>query len=45
MTSLLTAPHQPDPYPLYAQLRAAHPGGLHHDTDLGVWAAERQVAD
>lgn len=44
MTSLLTAPHQPDPYPLYAQLRAAHPGGLHHDTDLGLWVASSAAA-
>lgn len=44
MTSLLTAPHQPDPYPLYAQLRAAHPSSLHHDAELGLWVASSAAA-
>jgi cytochrome P450 len=45
MTSpLLTAPSSPDPYPLYAALRAAHPSGLHHDPTLGLWVASRAAA-
>lgn len=44
MNPLLTAPHQPDPYPLYAQLRAALPGGLHHDAELGLWVASSAAA-
>ncbi len=44
MTSLLTAPALPDPYPLYAALRAAHPQGLHHDPALGLWVASSAAA-
>ncbi|MBL0729118.1 cytochrome P450 [Piscinibacter sp. HJYY11] len=44
MNPLLTAPHQPDPYALYAQLRAAHPTGLHHDAELKLWVASSAAA-
>lgn len=44
MNPLLTAPHQPDPYALYAGLRAAHPAGLHHDTELKLWIASSAAA-
>jgi len=44
MTSLLQAPHAPDPYPLYAALRAQHPGGLHHEPDLKLWVASSAAA-
>ncbi len=42
--SLLTAAHQPDPYALYAALRAAAPSGLHHDAALGLWVASSAAA-
>jgi len=42
--SLLNAAHQPDPYALYAALRAAHPSGLHHDAALGLWVASSAAA-
>jgi cytochrome P450 len=44
MNPLLIAPHQPDPYALYAELRAAHPTGLHHDTELKLWIASNAAA-
>lgn len=44
MNPLLTAPHHPDPYPLYARLRAAHPTGLHHDAGLKLWIASTAAA-
>lgn len=42
--TLLNAAHQPDPYALYAALRAAHPSGLHHDAALGLWVASSAAA-
>jgi cytochrome P450 len=39
MHPLLAAPSQPDPYPLYAALRAASPSGLHRDEELKLWVA------
>ncbi len=44
MNPLLTAPHQPDPYALYAQLRADQPTGLHHDAGLKLWVASSAEA-
>ncbi len=44
MSNLLTAAHQPDPYPLYTALRAAAPSGLHHDAGLGLWVASSAAA-
>ncbi|HEY0821609.1 MAG TPA: cytochrome P450 [Rhizobacter sp.] len=43
-SALLSAPSSPDPYPLYAALRRAHPGGLHHDPTLGLWVASSAAA-
>lgn len=42
--TLLTAAHHPDPYPFYAQLRAEHPSGLHHDAALKLWVASSAEA-
>lgn len=44
MTSLLNAPHQPDPYPFYAALRLAHPSGFHHEPALSLWVASSAEA-
>lgn len=44
ISPLLTAPSSPDPYALYAALRAAHPQGLHHDPALGLWVASSAAA-
>lgn len=44
MHPLLAAPHQPDPYPTYAALRAASPSGLHHDDELKLWVASSASA-
>lgn len=44
MHALLDAPSQPDPYALYARLRAAHPSGLHRDDELKLWVASSAAA-
>jgi cytochrome P450 len=36
---VLAAPSHPDPFPWYAQLAEAHPGGLFLDAGLGLWVA------
>lgn len=45
MNPLLAAPASPDPYPLYAGLRAAHPGGLHRDETFWVASAAAAVEE
>ena len=37
--ALLDAPWQPDPYALYAQLRAQHPNGVFRDPASRLWVA------
>jgi cytochrome P450 len=37
--ALLDAPWQPDPYALYARLRAQHPGGVFRDEASRLWVA------
>jgi cytochrome P450 len=44
MHALLHAPSHPDPYPIYAALRAAHPSGLHRDDALQLWIASSAAA-
>lgn len=39
MHPLLAAPSHADPYPLYANLRARHPGGFYRDDELALWVA------